>query len=83
MDISELAQRQRIERSRAEVRRQQRNQSPMQMGLVTGLGDRPTVSIVGGAAVTAINMGGALRLGQVILIQSDGLNYWCRGVQSL
>lgn len=83
MDIFELAQRQRIERSRAEVRRAQRNQSQMQVGIVQSVGERPTVSIDGGSAVTAINLGGVLRLGQVILVQSDGLNYWCRGSQSL
>lgn len=83
MDISDLAERQRIDRSRAEARRAQRNQSPVQVGVVTGLGDRPTISVNGGASISALNLGGTLRLGNVILVESDGLNYWCRGSQSL
>jgi hypothetical protein len=84
MDISELAQRQRIERSQADARRAQRNQSPMQTGVVVSAGgDRVQVAINGGAAVTATNLGGVIRSGEVILVQSDGLNYWVRGAQSL
>jgi hypothetical protein len=83
MDLSELAQRQRTDRRAAELRRAQRHLSPVQTGVVTGLGDRPTVSMMGGAAVSAINLGGVLRLGQVVAVQSDGLSYWIRGAQSV
>jgi hypothetical protein len=84
MDLSELAQRQRNERSQTEARRAQRQQSPIQTGVVMEVsGDRVQVSINGGAAVTATNLGGVIRLGEVILVQSDGLNYWCRGAQAL
>jgi hypothetical protein len=82
--ISELAERQRAERVRAEVRHAQRNLSPVTVGIVTGIGDSPTISIVGGAGVTATNLGGVLRLGQVTLVQSDGAgNYFVRGDQSV
>jgi hypothetical protein len=83
MDLSALAQRQRTDARAAEVRRSQRHLSPIQTGVVTGLGDRPTVSIVGGAAVVAHNLGGVLRIGDVIAVQSDGLSYWIRGAQSV
>jgi hypothetical protein len=82
--ISELAERQRDERTRAEVRRAQRIMSPVQTGLVTGIGDHPTISIEGGPDVTATNLGGVLRMGQVTLVQSDGAgNYFVRGDQSV
>jgi hypothetical protein len=81
MTISELALRQRTDRQAAIVRRSQRHLLPVQTGVVTGLGDRPSVAIVGGAAVMAHNLGGVLRLGDVIAVQSDGLNYWVRGAQ--
>jgi hypothetical protein len=84
MDLAELAQRQRNERSQTETRRARRQQSPIQTGVVMEVGgDWVQVSINGGAAVTATNLGGVIRLGEVILVQSDGLNYWCRGAQSL
>lgn len=84
MDIAELAQRQRTERSQTEVRRLGRQQSPIQTGVVMHSGgDWVQVSIDGGAAVTATNLGGVIRAGEIILVQSDGLNYWCRGAQTL
>jgi hypothetical protein len=81
-DIRELAERQRLERARALARRSQRDSST-QVGVVTGTGDRPTVSIQGGSSVTAINLGGVLRVGDILLVQSDGLNFWVRGAQHL
>ncbi len=84
MDLSELAERQRIERSRTEVRRSQRQQSPVQTGVVVRAGgDTAIVSLNGGAGVAVQNLGGVLRSGEVVLVQSDGLNYFCRGAQTL
>ena len=83
MDIAELAERQRLERQRASVRRTQREQSPMQTGVVTRLGDSPTVSIRGGAPVIATSLGGVLRLNQVVIVQSDGNQHWIRGSEAL
>jgi hypothetical protein len=84
MDISELAEQQRNERTRAEVRRAQRTLSPVQVGVVKSIGDSPQISIVGGAGVTATNLGGVLRLEQLTLVQSDGAgNYFVRGDQSI
>jgi hypothetical protein len=82
--ISELAEEQRNERTRAEVRHAQRALSPIQTGIVKSIGDSPTISIVGGAGVTATNLGGVLRLEQHVLVQSDGAgNYFVRGDQSV
>lgn len=84
LDLSELAERQRIERSQTEVRRSQRQLSPVQAGVVVRSGgDVAIVSLDGGAGVTVQNLGGVLRSGEVVLVQSDGLNYFCRGAQTL
>jgi hypothetical protein len=83
MDISQLAEEQRNERTRAEVRHAQRVLSPIQAGIVKSIGDSPTISIVGGPGVTATNLGGVLRLEQRVPVQSDGAgNYFVRGDQS-
>jgi hypothetical protein len=83
MDIDQLAQRQRTERQSAAARRAQRIQSPTQYGTVTSLGDRVTVSIQGGAGVVATHLGGVLRLGDQVGLQSDGSRYWVRGSEAL
>lgn len=83
MDIEELSERQRLERKGAIARRAEREQSPMQVGVVTRLGDSPAVAIKGGSPVAATNLGGVLRLGQTVIVQSDGNNYWIRGNESL
>lgn len=80
--IEDYAERQRIERSRAVARRSQRDTS-VQVGVVTSTGDRPRVSINNSSSITAINLGGVLRIGDLTLVQSDGVSYWVSGAQSL
>jgi hypothetical protein len=83
MPLEEMADRQRNTSQAAAARRSQRNQSPVQAGVVERLGSNPAISIQGGAAVNATNLGGVLRVGQVVIVESDGLNYWTRGAQAL
>jgi hypothetical protein len=83
LTISELAEQQRNERTKAEVRRVQRNLAAVQIGKVEATGNTPQVSIEGGATVPVINLGGVLRVGAMVLVQSDGINYWTRGAESL
>ena len=79
MDIRELAEQQRRDARAGQLRRHQRNLSPIQLGFVTQTG----VSINGSESVRATNLGGTVRLGQAVLVQSDGLNFWYRGHQQL
>ena len=84
MDIDNLAQQQRIDRQKALIRRAQREQSTTKTGICTALGpDSIAVSLDNGSAVTAYNLGGVIRIGEVVLVESDGINYFTRGAQQL
>ena len=84
MAIDTFAQQQRIDRQKAQIRRAQREQSTTKTGICTALGpDTVMVSLDNGSAITVYNLGGVIRVGNLVLVESDSINYYTRGDQSL
>jgi hypothetical protein len=83
MEIEDYAEQQRHTSTAIAARAAARQQTTLMTGEIISTGDYPIVSIQFGQPIQATNLGGLLRVGDTVMVQSDGLNHYVRGQQSL